>query len=239
MIQLRQLVKRYQTEAGSFTALRSVDLQVAPGEFVAIIGKSGSGKSTLLNVITGIDRPTSGEVVIGGTKLNSLTEGQLARWRGLGVGIVFQFFQLIPSLSVIENILLPMDFAGVIPLPERRKRAEHLLDLVGLADQVYKLPAALSGGQQQRVAIARSLANDPPLIVADEPTGNLDSRTAESVFSLFEELVEAGRTLVLVTHDVEQARRVDRAIMIADGAIIDERTNKGERRMEQRTERWR
>jgi putative ABC transport system ATP-binding protein len=229
MIALRQVTKHYQTEAGAFTALKGINLHVAAGEFVAIIGKSGSGKSTLLNMITGIDRPTSGEVRVGNTRVDTLSEGALARWRGRNVGIVFQFFQLIPTLSAVENVMLPMDFAGTFRYGERRDRAMHLLELVGLADQAHKLPAALSGGQQQRVAIARSLANDPPLIVADEPTGNLDSKTAESVFGLFASLVAAGKTILLVTHDTEQARRVDRAVLIADGEIRDEVVNRRRR----------
>lgn len=227
MIELRRVTRRYETDAGEFTALKAIDLRVPRGEFIAIIGRSGSGKSTLLNIITGIDRPTSGAVLVGGSPIHTLSEGELARWRGRSLGIVFQSFQLIPTLSAVENIILPMDFAGTYPYSQRRVRAMHLLEMVGLADQADKLPSALSGGQQQRVAIARSLANDPPLIVADEPTGNLDSKTAESVFQLFESLVASGKTVLLVTHDAEQAKRVHRAVLIADGAIQSEVRNPG------------
>jgi putative ABC transport system ATP-binding protein len=219
VIDLRGVIKSYATPAGEFQALKGIDLQVAPGEFVAVIGKSGSGKSTLTNMITGIDRPTQGEVIIAGTAVHKLNEGQTASWRGRNVGVVFQFFQLLPSLTVMENVLLPMDFCNMYSERERRERALHLLDQVEMVDQAHKLPTALSGGQQQRVAIARSMANDPALIVADEPTGNLDSRTADAVFHLFETLVSEGKTIVMVTHDDDMARRVTRAVTIADGRI--------------------
>ena len=219
LIDLRQVVKRYATPAGDFTALRGIDLQVDRGEFVAVVGKSGSGKSTLSNMITGIDRPTSGEVLVAGTKVHQLNENQTARWRGRTIGVVFQFFQLLPALTVVENVLLPMDFTKMYNERERRGRAMELLAQVDMVDQANKLPTELSGGQQQRVAIARALATDPPIIVADEPTGNLDSRTADAVFSLFERLVDEGKTILMVTHDDDLARRVTRTVTIADGQI--------------------
>jgi len=182
LIELRQVVKIYEGAAGTFYALKDIDLRVDPGEFVAVVGKSGSGKSTLINMITGIDRPTSGEVLVGDTAVHTLNEGQIAEWRGRHIGVVFQFFQLLPTLTVIENVMLPMDFCNVYPLGEREAQAMQLLDLVEMTSHAYKLPTAISGGQQQRVAIARALANDPSIIVADEPTGNLDSVTAESIW---------------------------------------------------------
>ena len=222
LIELRQVVKVFQSAAGTFTALKDVDLKVGSGEFVAIIGKSGSGKSTLINMITGIDRPTRGEVVVARTPVHTLSEGKLAEWRGRNVGVIFQFFQLLPTLTVLENLMLPMDFCNTYNRRERKTRAMQLLERVELVDQAYKLPSALSGGQQQRVAIARALANDPPLLVADEPTGNLDSKTADSVFQLFEQLVSQGKTIVMVTHDRDLAQRVTRTVIIADGQIIEE-----------------
>ena len=222
IIDLRDVHKYYKTAIGDYHALNSIDLQINAGEFVSIIGKSGSGKSTLLNMITGIDRPTSGEVFVNGTAVHELNENRMARWRGKNLGIVFQFFQLLPTISVIENIMLPMDFCRTYPMREREKRALQLLDLVELADHAYKLPTALSGGQQQRVAIARALANDPPLVIADEPTGNLDSKTADSVFELFNNLVSQGKTIIVVTHDSGLAKRTHRTALIADGEIVNE-----------------
>jgi putative ABC transport system ATP-binding protein len=222
LVFLHDVVKTFKTAAGSFTALKSVDLHVNKGEFVAIIGKSGSGKSTLLNMLTGIDRPTSGEVHVGNTAVHRLSEGRLTKWRGRQVGIVFQFFQLLPTLSLLENVMLPMDLCGVYPARERKQRAQNLLELVALSDQANKLPSAVSGGQQQRAAIARALANDPPIIVADEPTGNLDTQTAQDVFDLFEKLAAGGKTIVMVTHDIDLAKRVDRAVLVADGRVIDQ-----------------
>src|SRR5574341_445376 len=222
LIELRDVVKTYHTDAGDFPALRGVHLQVGTGEFVAVIGKSGSGKSTLVNMITGIDRPTSGEVLIGDTAVHTLKEGEMAQWRGRNIGIVFQFFQLLPTLTVVENVMLPMDFCNVYARRERRDRAMHLLELVDIAEHANKLPTAISGGQQQRAAIARALANDPPIVAADEPTGNLDSRTAESIFALFDDLVRQGKTILMVTHDEAQARRVNRTVVIADGEIVNE-----------------
>jgi putative ABC transport system ATP-binding protein len=188
---------------------------------VAVVGPSGSGKSTILNMITGIDRPTACTVTFDGQRLDELSEEELAVWRGANVGIIFQFFQLLPTLTVIENVMLPMDFASLWTPRERQRRAMHLLELVGLVDQANKLPMSTSGGQQQRAAIARSLANDPPLIVADEPTGNLDSVTAEEVFTLFRRLVDEGRTIVMVTHDPDLAARTRRTVHMVDGEILD------------------
>ena len=222
LIEMRQVVKTYKNAAGGYTALKGIDLEIDHSEFVGIIGKSGSGKSTLINMITGIDRPTSGEVLVGDTAVHTLSENSMARWRGRNLGIVFQFFQLLPTLSVIENVMLPMDFCSTYPLRERKKRALQLLDLVEMGDHAYKLPSALSGGQQQRVAIARALSNNPPILIADEPTGNLDSKTADSVFKLFEQLVSEGKTVVMVTHDSSLARRVNKTVIIADGEVVNE-----------------
>jgi len=221
LVDVRQVVKTYATPAGSFTALKGVDLQVQAGEFVAIVGKSGSGKSTLINVVTGIDRPSSGQVWVGGAAVHTLSEAQIAPWRGRTIGLVFQFFQLLPALSVVENVMLPMDFCQCYAPGERYTRALALLAQVGMDDHAGKLPSALSGGQQQRVAIARALANDPPLLVADEPTGNLDSRTAAEMFRLFESLVADGKTIVMVTHDDDLARRARRTIRMADGEVVE------------------
>jgi ABC-type lipoprotein export system ATPase subunit len=222
IIQLRDLVKTYSNAAGDFTVLKDIDANFYEGEFVGVIGKSGSGKSTLLNMITGIDRPTAGEVVVGEVPVHELGEGRMAEWRGRNLGIVFQFFQLLPMLSLVENVMLPMDFCDMYTPRKRRERAMALLDRVGLADHAHKLPSAISGGQQQRVAIARALANDPPIVLADEPTGNLDSKTSENVFQLFEELVAQGKTIVMVTHDDSQAQRVSRTLLLVDGEIVNE-----------------
>ena len=222
LIELRQVVKNYESTAGFFPALKNVDLTVDRGEFLAISGKSGSGKSTLANLVTGIDRPTSGEVLVGDTAVHKLNEGRMAVWRGHNIGVIFQFFQLLPTLTVVENVMLPMDFCNMYSAGERRDRAMHLLEQVEMAEHANKLPSATSGGQQQRVAIARALANDPPILVADEPTGNLDSKTADSVFDLFENLVAQGKTILMVTHDRDLAKRVTRAIVLADGEIVDE-----------------
>jgi len=221
LIRLNGLKKSYFSAAGEFPALRGIDLDIKSGEFISIVGKSGSGKTTLINMVAGIDRPTAGEIRIGNTAVHKLSEGRMSVWRGRNIGIIFQFFQLLPMLSLIENVMLPMDFAGMYKPRQRRERALHLLDLVGIANHAYKLPSAVSGGQQQRTAIARALANDPPLIAADEPTGNLDSRTAESVFALFEKLVSQGKTLIIVTHDTSIASRVHRSIVISDGEIFN------------------
>lgn len=222
LIRLHRVVKTFDTPAGKFAALRGVDLRVNAGEFVAVIGKSGSGKSTLVNMIAGIDRPTSGEVFVGDTAVHRLSEAQMAVWRGKHIGIVFQFFQLLPTLTVLENVMLPMDFCNVHPPAERANYALRLLEQMEMAEHAHKLPAAISGGQQQRVAIARALANDPPILLADEPTGNLDSASADAVFRLFERLVAQGKTILMVTHDQDLAKRVTRAVQIVDGEIIEQ-----------------
>jgi len=222
MIELTGLVKSYDTPAGSFPALRGVDLAIRPGSFVAIVGKSGSGKSTLLHMMGGIDRPTAGSVAVAGTPIEKLGENALARWRGKAVGIVFQFFQLLPTLTAAENVMLPMDFSGARAPRERRPRALELLRLVGVSDQSDKLPATLSGGQQQRVAIARALANDPAVILADEPTGNLDSSTAREVLSLFRALADGGRTIVVATHERDIAALADRVVAVEDGRVTSD-----------------
>ncbi|MFL6275231.1 MAG: ABC transporter ATP-binding protein [Blastocatellia bacterium] len=221
LIGLRSVGKSYATPAGDYPALRDIDLEIGSGEFVAIMGKSGSGKSTLLNLIGGIDRPSRGEVMVAGAALHQISENALARWRGKHVGVVFQFFQLLPTLTAAENVMLPMDFSDLRPARERRPRALELLDMVGIADQADKLPASLSGGQQQRAAIARALANDPPLVIADEPTGNLDSVTATAVLDLFRKLADLGTTVVIATHERDITRLIDRTIELADGMIVE------------------
>ena len=220
MISLQQVTKTYETPAGKFAALKTIDLEIQPGQFVGIVGKSGSGKSTLLNMVAGIDRPTSGSVAVAGTAIHGLSENKLAVWRGRNVGFVFQFFQLLPTLTVAENVMLPMDFSGRIPFRERRKRAVALLDRVAVGAHADKLPATLSGGEQQRVAIARALANEPPLVLADEPTGNLDSITATAILDLFRDMANQGTTVVIATHEADIARVIDRRIEISDGAIL-------------------
>jgi putative ABC transport system ATP-binding protein len=219
VIQLRGLTKSYDSPAGVFSALRGIDLEIPAGEYVAIVGKSGSGKSTLLNMLGGIDRPSSGSVTVGGTEIQNMKHNQLAAWRGRTVGFVFQFFQLLPTLTAAENVMLPMDFCGTLAAGKRESRALELLARVGVAEQAAKLPSALSGGQQQRVAIARALANDPPVILADEPTGNLDSATSEAIFRLFSELSAGGKTIVVVTHEREASTAVSRTVTIADGCV--------------------
>ena len=225
LIDVRNVVKIYETGAGKFLALKGVNMQVNTHEFVAVIGKSGSGKSTLVNMISGIDRPSTGEVFVDDTPIHRLNEGQLAVWRGKSLGVIFQFFQLLPSLTVVDNVMLPMDFCNMYAPRERFDRAMSLLEHVGIAEHAHKLPSATSGGQQQRAAIARALANDPPIILADEPTGNLDSRTADQVFNLFSTLVQEGKTILMVTHDKDLAKRVTRAVTVADGEIVDEIRN--------------
>jgi putative ABC transport system ATP-binding protein len=225
-VMLTDVRKVYVTGAGEFLALKGINLEVAAGEFVAILGKSGSGKSTLVNMITGIDRPSQGEVWVAGTPVNALSENQIAVWRGRTVGVVFQFFQLLPTLTALENVMLPMDFCNVFTAAHRPERAMRLLQMVGVADQAAKIPASLSGGQQQRVAIARALANDPLLLVADEPTGNLDAHTATAVIDLFHRLAQGGKTIIMVTHDQDLARRATRILTVAEGQVL--MTNQGE-----------
>ncbi len=219
IVKLNNIKKVYETGGQKIEVLNNLSLSVDAGEFVAITGPSGNGKSTLLNMITGIDRPTAGEVIINGCPVHEMNENQLAAWRGENVGIIFQFFQLLPSISLLQNVVMPMEFAGKFRRKERRERALHLLDMVDLADQANKLPGTVSGGQQQRAAIARALANDPSLLIADEPTGNLDTKTAETVFELFQSLVKDGKTMLMVTHDVEIAQKMPRIVEIRDGII--------------------
>jgi len=222
IIELRNLSKTYQTPAGAFPALSGLDLSIGAGEFVAVAGRSGSGKSTLLHLLGGIDRPSSGSVTVRGAALEGLPEKDLAAWRGRTVGIVFQFFQLLPTLTAAENVMLAMDFCGTVPARDRRKRALELLGRVDVAGQADRLPAAMSGGQQQRAAIARALANDPPIVLADEPTGNLDSATGTAVFDLLRALAAGGKTVVVATHEREAARAADRVVTLADGRLAGE-----------------
>jgi putative ABC transport system ATP-binding protein len=227
IIQLRQVVKVYDTAAGDFTALTDINADLYAGEFVGVIGKSGAGKTTLLNMITGVDKITSGEVIFTSLdgksiSIHELGENPLALWRGRNVGIVHQSFQLLPMLNLVENIMLPVDFCGRYQPRVTKERALELLKLVELENHAYKLPAYISGGQKQRVAIARSLANDPPIIVADEPTGSLDTFTAETIFEIFEMLIEQGRTIIMVTHDNNLGPRFTRRLQVADGKILED-----------------
>jgi len=222
VIQLRQVVKRFKTTAGEYIGLRGVDVEILAGQFVAIVGKSGSGKSTMLNMITGIDHPSSGEVLVNGVNIYKMSESERSLFRGHNLGIVFQFFQLLPMLTLLENTMLPMDYCNAFSLSERPQRAMELLKMVGLQEMAHKLPAAVSSGQQQAAAIARAMATDPPIIVADEPTGNLDSRSAEEIINLFNQLVLQGKTIILVTHDASITKRTTRTLIIEDGMIIDE-----------------
>ncbi|MCL4870212.1 MAG: ABC transporter ATP-binding protein [Anaerolineae bacterium] len=222
IVQVEEVYKNYHVGDHEVEVLKGISFAIQPGEFVAVVGPSGNGKSTLLNMITGIDHPTSGVVRINGRTLHTLSENQLAQWRGENLGIVFQFFQLLPALNLLQNVILPMDFVGKLGREARRERAMQLLELVGLADQAHKLPSQVSGGQQQRAAIARALANDPPLIVADEPTGNLDARTSADVFAVFCHLIDQGKTLVMVTHDRQLARQAGRQLLIENGRLRDE-----------------
>ena len=230
VVAVKNVVKSFPVGDDELAILRGISFTIQRGEFVAIVGPSGSGKSTLLNMMTGIDRPSDGEVFVIGHAVHDMSENRLATWRGEHIGIIFQFFQLLPALSLLHNVMLPMDFAAKYTPKERLQRAMHLLEMVGLADQVHKLPGMVSGGQQQRAAIARALANNPPLIVADEPSGNLDSHTTENIFMLFCTLVVQGKTIVMVTHDLELARQVPRVMEIRDGRITrDEVGNQGAR----------
>jgi putative ABC transport system ATP-binding protein len=221
IIKLRQVVKKYRGQVSSVTALKGIDLQIGDGEFVAVMGKSGSGKTTLVNMITGIDRSTSGAIEVAGASVHQLNVEKAAEWRGRTVGVIFQSFQLLPTLTVLQNVTLPMDFAGRYSLRQRRERGLALLEQVGIAGHAHKLPSAVSGGQQQRVAIARAMANDPPILVADEPTGSLDSSTADAVMRVFDELVGQGKTVLVMTHDKDLARRAGRIVRLADGQIVD------------------
>lgn len=224
IISIRNVTKTFPNAAGEFTALADLDLEIDEGEFAVVVGQSGSGKSTLLALIAGIDRPTRGEVHVGGTPVHALRERDISSWRGRAVGIVFQFFQLLPTLTAAENVMLPMDFSSRWPAAERGDRAHALLDRLGVADQANKLPATLSGGQQQRVAIARALANGPAVLLADEPTGNLDSRTAESMLDVLASLVHDGQTVVMVTHERDTQRFASRTITLADGRVVGSST---------------
>jgi putative ABC transport system ATP-binding protein len=225
LIQLRDVVKVYQTAAGDLTALKGISADFYRGEFVGIVGKSGAGKSTLVNMLTGVDHLTSGQVQVDGIPVHKLKEDQMAVWRGRNVGVVYQSFELMPQLSLLDNVMLPMDFCGQFKPRKSLQRAKQLLTQVGLEEHMHKPPTRISGGQQQRVAIARALANDPPIIVADEPTGNLDSVTAEEILQLFAKLVEQGKTLVMVTHDESLRERFSRTIEISDGQIVDRSLN--------------
>lgn len=220
LVSLRNLSKSYESAGSAVEVLRNINLDISQGERVAIVGKSGSGKTTLINLITGIDGPTSGDIIIQGQSIKHLSQNALAQWRGENIGIVFQFFQLIPTLNIQENILLPMDFCNQFTPRKRAARAMELLDRVGLIEHAFKLPAALSGGQQQRVAIARAMANDPPLLVADEPTGNLDSINADQIMQLFTQLAREGKTIITVSHERDISQHVDRIITLKDGEIV-------------------
>lgn len=220
LISLKHVSKRYDTPSGPFAALKEVSLEARKGEFIAVVGKSGSGKSTLINMITGIDTPSSGEIFVASTPVHKLNQEQLAVWRGKNIGVVFQFFQLLPTLTIVENVMLPMDFCKTYPARLRRERAMALLEKVGIPEQAGKLPAALSGGQQQLAAIARALANDPPVVAADEPTGNLDSQTSENVMTTFSALSAEGKTVVMVTHEHDLDRYFTRRITLSDGAVL-------------------
>ena len=220
ILRLHHVTKAYETATGPFLALKGVTVDFHKGEFVGIIGKSGAGKSTLANMITGVDRPTSGEIWAGDIPLHAQDEDQLTLWRGHNIGVVYQSFELLPQLSLLDNILLPMDFCGLYHPRESQRRAQELLTQVGLEAHMHKTPSRISGGQQQRVAIARALANDPSIIVADEPTGNLDSKTAETIFELFVDLAEQGKTIIMITHDASWARRFGRVLQIVDGALV-------------------
>ena len=221
LISLQAVEKVYKTRAGEINALRGVDFEVDEGEFVAVVGPSGSGKSTLINMITGIDRPSTGEVYVAGERLTKMSENQVAKWRGKNVGVVFQFFQLLPTLTVMENIMMPMNYAGTYK-GQRKERAMELMNMVDIGDLANKYPSQISGGQQQRAAIARALANNPKVLVGDEPTGNLDIVSAGLIFALFEDLVANGTTIVMVTHDKELAGQVPRVVEVRDGRILSE-----------------
>jgi len=223
LIDIDYVSKQYALASGAFTVLHHISFQIPKGQLVAIVGKSGSGKSTLLNMLSGIDHPSEGTVVIDGTNVHSLNESRLASWRGAMIGIVFQFFQLIPTLNILENVLLAMDFVNVVAKNNRHERAHHLLELVGIADHADKFPSALSGGEQQRAAIARALANDPPILIADEPTGNLDSQTTDDIQHVFSELANNGKTIIVVTHDDITDVGYERMLTLKDGHLVGEK----------------
>lgn len=225
VIKLENVKKVYTIGEKGFWALKGLDLQIEKGEFTAIVGKSGSGKSTLLNLLGGIDSPTEGQIIVNGKVINDLRKNQLSRFRGENIGFVFQFFQLMPTLTVLENVIMPMDFSKKIPASKRKERAKSLLEKVGMESHFDKFPSALSGGEQQRVAIARALANDPDIIYADEPTGNLDSNTSEDIFQLLKALTADGKNVIMVTHNNELAERCGRTIKISDGRIIEDIQN--------------
>jgi len=225
LIELKGINKTYKTDSQDFYALRDINLKIEKGNFIAVAGKSGSGKSTLMNLVAGIDKPTAGEVIIRNLYVHRLGESEMARWRGINIGVVFQFFQLLPTLTVIENVMLPMDFCRTFPRTEARERALDLLDQVGIKDQAHKFPSALSGGQQQRAAIARAMANDPAILVADEPTGNLDTQTSLSVMALLCELARSGKTILMVTHEKDLSGYADRIITLSDGKIFSDKAN--------------
>ncbi len=222
IIALHQVIKKYEGSAGAVVALKGIDLEVRAGEFLVVTGKSGAGKTTLVNMVAGLDRATSGEIWVTGMPVHRLGAEKAAGWRGRNVGVVFQSFELLPTLTVLQNVMLPMDFAGTYSLRQRRERAMRLLEKMEIAEHARKLPSAVSGGQQQRVAIARAMANDPPIVVADEPTGSLDSVTTEAMLAVFKDLTSEGKTVLIVTHDEDIARGATRAITLADGAIVDE-----------------
>jgi putative ABC transport system ATP-binding protein len=224
LIEVRNAVKSYKSEAGEFRALKGVNFKIAKGEFVSIVGKSGSGKSTLLNLISGIDTPSEGEIIIDKNSINSMSQNLITEWRGKNIGIVFQFFQLMPTLTVIENVMLPMDFCKTYVPAKRFSIAKDLLEKVGVSKHADKFPSALSGGEQQRVAIARALSNNPPIIIADEPTGNLDSNTSNDIFNLFDKLQKEGKTIVMVTHNMELAEKSSHIIKVQDGEIVSDKT---------------
>jgi putative ABC transport system ATP-binding protein len=222
-IQFKKISKSFESAAGRFDALKNIDLNIGQGEYLAVVGKSGSGKSTLLNMLTGIDHPSQGTVTINSTDVHALNESQLAKWRGENTGIVFQFFQLIPTLTILENLQLAMDFVNIIPKGDRKKRAESLLVQVDISEHANKFPSALSGGEQQRAAIARALANNPPVVVADEPTGNLDSKTTEAIQELFAQLHSNGKTVVVMTHENVSNYEYDRVITLNDGFVVSDK----------------
>ncbi len=225
LIKLRNVKKAYSVGETNFLALKGIDLDIDKGELLAIVGKSGSGKSTLLNLLGGIDTPTEGSIIINGNELNGMKENELSHFRSENIGFIFQFFQLMPTLTVLENILMPMDFSNKVPSSKRRERAEMLLNKVNIIRHADKFPSSLSGGEQQRVAIARALANDPDIIFADEPTGNLDSNTTEEIFALLKSIIEEGKNVIMVTHNNELAERCKRTVTISDGHIVQDILN--------------